>query len=223
MRSLYITRAIGLYWTRTLLVLSWLGRRTFLATLTHRLFRRSDSARWQNDANLLPEWDGRNRVIAELVPPHATVIEFGAGRQTLRTLLPPGCKYIAVDIVQRDSDTIVCDLNTHALPQLPAADIAVFSGVLEYLHDVPHVLTHSTKFCRTVIVSYVTAQDTGFFSRLERSRDGWFNHYSLAELLDLFSRCGLQLDREARWQNTHIFRLSSTAKPVTSEHEHLRP
>jgi hypothetical protein len=63
------------------------------------------------------------------VPAGSTVIDVGAGRMAARSLLPPGCTYVPMDMVARDPSTVVCDLNRGPLPEL-TADWVLMCGVI---------------------------------------------------------------------------------------------
>jgi len=115
-----------------------------IRTLRTRIFHISDRNRWRDLDNHDIAWDKRTRNIAALIAPDSNVIEFGAGRRQLPRWLPPRCGYIASDIVARGEQTLVCDLNKRPLPSLPhqtSVQVAVFSGVLEYVADLPGVIS----------------------------------------------------------------------------------
>jgi len=164
----------------------------------------SNYQRWGNSRSLSPDWDSRTEQIARLIPSGATVLEFGAGRMTLRDHLPEGCRYTPSDLVDRGHGTIVCDLNARELPAFPPHDVAVFSGVLEYINDVSCVVNHLCKYTKMIITSYAVFH--GSSRRLERRSCGWVNDYSPSEFEDLFSRSGFRCDHVEDWRNQRIFR-----------------
>jgi hypothetical protein len=47
----------------------------------------TDIDRWRCPSELLPEWDARTELLADLVPAGARVIEFGAGRGQMGRIL----------------------------------------------------------------------------------------------------------------------------------------
>ncbi len=140
----------------------------------------SDSARWARTAQGRSGWDERNRMIAGYVPPRASVLDLGAGAQTLRDHLPPDCTYQPCDIVPGPG-VLACDLDAGRWPDTGQRyDLAVCSGVLEYLHDAPAALAGIDAVARRAIVSY-SDRRTG--QRLAtRVAQGWASHLSLAEL-----------------------------------------
>jgi hypothetical protein len=172
-----------------------------IRTLRTRIFRISDRNRWQDLGNHDVAWDKRTRNIAALIAPDSYVIEFGAGRRQLPRWLPPNCGYIASDIVARGDRTLVCDLNKRPLPSLPyqtSIQVAVFSGVLEYVADLPGVINWLATQVDQVIASYncVTLTDTAA-ARLRaaaaRLSAGWVNGFTQAELIAYFDKAGFTL------------------------------
>jgi hypothetical protein len=75
------------------------------------------------------------------------VLDLGCARATLRGLLPDGVRYVGCDFVSspevagRGFELHRCDVNHEPLPaSLPHADVAVCSGLLEYVADIPALL-----------------------------------------------------------------------------------
>src|SRR5262245_3702226 len=102
--------------------------RQFIATLIRKTKRTTDYQRWRQVSRLDADWSQRLTVVASLIAPNSRVLEFGAGRQILRALLPSTCTYVPSDLVSRSEDTFICDLNAASLPKFPEHDTAVFSG-----------------------------------------------------------------------------------------------
>jgi hypothetical protein len=163
---------------------------------------KSDYKRWGTERDLSPDWDSRTKQIANLIEPGTSVIEFGAGRLVLKTFLPDKCSYTPSDLVDRGNGTIVCDLNSDTLPQFQHYDVAVFSGVLEYINDVPRLISHLANFVTTIIASYAIA-DTNQKTQKRRTL-GWVNDYTAAQLVDIFENAGFQCDRTEEWKSTVI-------------------
>lgn len=172
------------------------------STMFYRGVGGSDYHRWSNLSNLSSDWDSRTKQIAFLITPRSSVLEFGAGRMVLRDFLPEGCTYTPSDIVDRGSNTIVCNLNAECLYDFPYHDVAVFSGVLEYVNDVPSLISHISKIARTVIASYAV---TDYKSNKNiRLANGWVNDYSLSELENVFLQNGFYCDRVETWNKQKI-------------------
>jgi hypothetical protein len=173
-------------------------------TLVRRFRGGSDYQRWCDARSLSPDWDKRTERIAQLIPPGAAVLEFGAGRMTLKDHLPEGCRYTPSDLVDRGHGTIVCDLNVRNLPVFPRHDVAIFSGVLEYINDVGVLVQHLYQSVDVIITSYVVLGDRP--RRLERRLQGWVNDYTSSELEGLFAGSGFRRDHVENWGTERIFR-----------------
>lgn len=165
----------------------------------------SDYERWRNQKSLSKAWDGRTKKIASLIPDStSSVIEFGAGRMTLANLIPTGCKYTPSDIVDRGNDTIVCDLNSSKLPKISQYDVAVFSGVLEYVKDLSGLLLYLSKFINIFVVSYAPTDTIP--QLINRRYHGWVNDYSIKQLNDLFEKNHYICDHLESWRDQIIAR-----------------
>jgi hypothetical protein len=182
------------------------GFRLALRSLRCRFLGQADMRRWKDLRNFDSDWDRRTEAIASLIPRGSRVIEFGAGRQKLHSYLDPSCTYKPADLVQREPNTIVLDLNKRPLPDLRKwnVDVAVFGGVLEYItgmSDLPEWLADQVSLC---VASYelagsgLNAKQT-VLDLLSRSKAGWVNHYSEREFKDLFETAGLQLQTKTHW------------------------
>src|SRR5215212_8584783 len=100
----------------------------------------SDIPRWMRTTRERPRWDERNRMVAAYVPPGSSVLDLGSGAQTLADHLPPGCTYQPSDVVPGPG-VLLCDLDAGRWPRIEGRfDVAICSGVLEYLQHVPDVL-----------------------------------------------------------------------------------
>ena len=175
-------------------------------TLFLKAASRSDYRRWRNARNLEASWDSRTELMARLVPPNTRVLELGAGRQILRHLLHSSCTYFALDLVARTPETIVCDLNKRPLPDLRAGhfDVAMLSGVLEYIHDVPSFVGWLAGQVRICIASYCChyphRSATGdFIQRSLRLQGGWVNSLTEEDFVQLFTNAGFRCTAKENW------------------------
>jgi hypothetical protein len=169
------------------------------------LHGRSNARRWANSANLLADWEPRTVALAAMIPANSSVLEFGAGRLVLKRHLPEGCRYTPSDLVSRGEGTIVCDLNDPVPPEFDPHDVAVFSGVLEYIHNVPRLIVHLAPVCKMIVCSYATA-DTSVSSKLQRRSMGWVNDYTSTDFKRLFADHGFACDLESKWESQLLFR-----------------
>jgi hypothetical protein len=175
-------------------------------------FKRTDRRRWADPRNLYASWESRNKQVAALVPNNSRVIEFGAGKRILERYLDPSCTYTPSDVIDRGPGTIVCDLNQRPLPDLGPNeyDVAVFSGVLEYVRDVPSVLDWLTKYVTVCVLTYAPAKAKGpsprdLLETIGRMRHGWMNNYREEELRSLFCERGFELVQEQDWEQQRLF------------------
>jgi hypothetical protein len=175
---------------------------------TRTLFRRyqggSDYRRWADSRSLSPDWDSRTAQMAKLIPPGTTVLEFGAGRMALKKYLPEGCRYTPSDLVDRGDGTIVCDLNAPDPPAFPTHDVAVFSGVLEYVNDIDYLIKNIGQFFNVIVTSYCDREQVP--GRVLRRSQGWVNDYTSGEFEELFARSGFRCDHVEPWLRQKIYR-----------------
>jgi hypothetical protein len=167
---------------------------------------RSDVKRWGKDESLNVSWDSRTKMIAALIPDGSSVLEFGAGRMSLKRFLAPSCRYTPSDIIDRGGGTIVCDLNGANLPPFDYNDFVVFGGVLEYIFDLDRLISHLSGSCRAIIASYAVTDFSNQQSTLQRRKHGWVNNLSKKDFLNLFFRHGLVCEQALPWERQYIFK-----------------
>ena len=174
--------------------------------------KKTDRRRWADPRNIYASWESRNKELAALVPSNSRVIEFGAGKRILERYLDPSCSYVPSDIIDRGPGTIVFDLNQRPLPDLgpDAYDVAVFSGVLEYVREVPAVLDWLTKYVTVCVLTYAPAKARGHSPRglletIGRLRHGWMNNYREEELRSLFYERDFELVQGKDWEDQRLF------------------
>ncbi len=146
----------------------------------------TDYKRWIKVGN----WNERNMAIGKIVDENSSIIEFGAGNETMRKFIPESCRYVGSDIYKRFPTTIVCDLNTPFLPDLSSYDTIIMSGVLEYIHvkNIENLIEHARGFINKFICSYNHATS--------RAKNGWVNDLSKNDLICMFAKYGYKLDRD---------------------------
>jgi GR25 family glycosyltransferase involved in LPS biosynthesis len=95
----------------------------------------------------------------------------------------------------------VVDLNKQDLPDLETQAIAAL-GLIEYIYDVPRLLSRIAGTCNVVVLSY---NSTDFFPDLEeRLGNAWVNQYSVEDLEKLFSNAGLLIEEKIQFNATQI-------------------
>lgn len=166
--------------------------------------RLSDYDRWIRDDELLPNWNERTALLASYILPDTHVIEFGAGAMYMHSILNHVASYTPSDIVKRHEATIVCDLNQPIDFDLTRYDVAVFSGVLEYVYDIEAVVKamHDAKI-HQLILSYCCSD----IVTLTRAKNGWLSDYTKADLEAIFMNYGYEITDYTEWQSQSVFNL----------------
>ena len=135
----------------------------------------ADHWRWKRPeftwGNAYPE---RAEHAASLVPAGARVLDLGAGSMVLRRYLQPNVRYTSADIIKRDSDTIIVDLNKQEFPP-GEYDWIVALGVLVYIRDVAWVLRQCAAAAPNLLFTY-RCYDPADDSREERLVSGKVSH-----------------------------------------------
>jgi hypothetical protein len=168
-----------------------------------KAFGISDYKRWSKTSTLLQNWDERTIMLAEQITPNSKVLEFGAGRLVLKDYLPRNCTYYNSDIVKRNEQTLVIDLNKE-LPELSKVDFIVFSGVLEYVKDVEHLLEHCSRYTKTILLSYAV---TDHFSNSKNRRvSGWISDLSEDDIEAIARKLKMNWSFLNVWKGQRLFR-----------------
>ena len=178
-------------------------RRTAKRAQELRKAERSDVKRWENNEELLENWNERTCLLAELVLPNARVIEFGAGNMALKKYLPKNCEYQGSDLVQRSPEMKVCDLNTGIDFSLKPYDTAVFSGVLEYVYNIDKVFEKLDGEIDRVVLSYACKDSFP----VNREKLGWLSDYKKEELEKIFHKYHYKIKESREWKGQSIFKL----------------
>lgn len=162
-------------------------------TLSHR----TDIKRWTKNATETPPWDERNIQIAELIPDHSSVLDLGAGAQTLRKYLRPNCRYQPCDLVESSPDILRCDFNRGIYPDIDPFfyDYVICSGLIEYLWQPEAFLKRISQFGSHFVLSYCARRDDDSFTG--RLATGWVNHMSFEQMSTLIANSGIAVSRVA--------------------------
>jgi hypothetical protein len=156
----------------------------------------TDIRRWSNAANLHDTWARRSVLAARFVPQGATLLDLGCGKMAVEKYLPPGCRYVPVDVVARDARTVVCDFNKKEYPPLDGVTHISVLGVLEYVHDPQAFWRWLAKSGKPLIVSYIAAVPS--FPPNRRRAMGWVNDLTREQFLAMTGTTGHVLTHEER-------------------------
>jgi hypothetical protein len=88
-----------------------------------------DRQRWGNPLSYKPEWSGRAKYAASLVPDNVSVLEIGVGTGVFRELVKDRTTFVGSDLQPLDTASIALDLDRDPLPDA-RFDYAVLLGKL---------------------------------------------------------------------------------------------
>lgn len=165
--------------------------------------KKSDIKRWQKNSELYQDWDERTEILGSFILPNSNIIEFGAGNMFLKRHLNNYKTYTATDIVKRFEETIVYDLNNNATLDLSNYNVAVFSGVLEYVYDIDSIFSNLKKNCKQVVLSYCCSD----LMSASRDKNGWLSDYTKEDLEEIFTKYGYKVNNYCEWKKQSIFNL----------------
>jgi len=169
------------------------------------LLLRTDKARWRSVEKETSTWDERNRIIASRIPKSLSVLDVGAGAQTLRNHLLDN-RYVACDVIRRPG-VLYCDLNDGIFPSTDEKfDYVVCSGVIEYLLDPEAVISKLSEYGQNMILSYAPLTET--YKKNKRVIDGWKNHLTSHQLETIFRKLNLTWEILEYWDVQTIYFLS---------------
>lgn len=164
----------------------------------------TDIARWSELENLDDKWAFRGERAVRFVSAGATVLDIGCGKMAIENMLPAGCRYLPVDVVARDSRTIVCDLNKGEYPLVADVTHIVVLGVVEYLANPGSFFEWLSKTSATrLIMSYVTLRAE--VPPRRRRKLGWVNDLTRGDVAFLAERAGFSPAFEEWVSNNRLF------------------
>lgn len=149
--------------------------------------------KWKNIEYFDECWKSRISAMAGLIEDEHIVLDIGCGKMWLKEYIDQSRIYFGCDYVQRDENTIVCDLNNHQFPEL-RADLCFVSGCFEYVEDFEWFIDKIMLCAPALIISYCTRElqpDLGV-----RKSMGWVNHLFLAEFITLIETRGFLLTKQ---------------------------
>lgn len=144
-------------------------------------------------------WGDRAEIAASLLQACGSVADLGCGIMLLRNDLLPDVRYVPVDVVARDEETLIVDLNRETLPSLNV-DAWAALGLLEYLFDVRRLLG---QLSGTVVTSYNPID----LSSQNRLSHAWVNDYDTDELEGLFLDSGWIIQKRVTFGSQRILKL----------------
>ncbi len=171
----------------------------------------SDCNRWSSNKSFSNAWNDRTEKLAKMIPDATkSVADYGCGTMWLKKLLPTCVLYIPIDMVRRSAEGLVVDLNSPLINPLPKASVAFFSGVLEYVNDLPNLISSLSKVYTAIVCSYVGVR-SGCTNFRKRRSFGWVNDYRISELLGVFEDNMFHLQKMDKWGQHSLMSLKRSA------------
>lgn len=174
---------------------------------------KTDIVRWAELSNSKesPSWKNRNFVVGSFIPEGVSVLDIGAGNQHIRNHIPESCTYQPVDCIAAENVIVVDFNNTKAstitLPQ--KYDIAICSGVLEYITDGEEFLKFVVNNSSSFILTYVFADNRRIG---DDGINGWCSGLTRNQMLALFNKLGIKLIHETAYKKHSIMLLTPSDK-----------
>lgn len=160
--------------------------------------------RWtQLDVTVSKKWLPRAKIAAELLTEARSVADLGCGQMLLETVLRADQVYIPLDLVRRDSRTIIVDFNSEPIPQINATHFAAL-GLLEYLYSLEDFLVRLRTQFKSGVLSFFARHATTEVNRLSH---GWVNHQTEDEFRRLVMDSGFAIRHAVQYQPAHLLYL----------------
>ena len=182
-----------------------------------RLAGGSEIARWSQDFQHHPSWGERGEALARMVKPGETVFEFGAGRSRVPGALPAECAYTGSDLVPLSDGILPYDLNDPVLMPISGHDVALLSGVLEYVHDLCRIANFFANNFRGVVCSYAALRARSCQEIERRRYSGWFTDVTEDDFTALFGAAGFTLTRRGAWAARLCSVSTNPRRPETAQ------
>lgn len=165
--------------------------------------KETDYRRWKQNDVLHENWNERTAILADFINPQSKIIEFGAGNMYLKDYLKPA-NYTPTDIVKRFDETILCNLNETIYIDLSKYQTAVFSGVLEYVHDIDKIFNQLNEFAvKQIVLSYCCSD----INTASRELNGWFSDLTKKEIESVFEKYKYNILDYKEWNEQSIYNL----------------
>jgi 2-polyprenyl-3-methyl-5-hydroxy-6-metoxy-1,4-benzoquinol methylase len=125
------------------------------------------------------EWSNRLRLIADIIPENASVIDIGGGECNLFEKLNNPRQYVSLDKVVLNDRTIMVDFNTDDFPNLGKFQFIVCQGIIEYIVDPVVFFDNVKKYGKIMIATYRESK------KLQPFR---YNYFIIEEIKEIISR-----------------------------------
>lgn len=169
---------------------------------------------WEMGYIFPAEWEERTLVASTLVDSDWDIVEFGAGNAHLKNIIGKSQRYLATDIVIRDSSFRLVNLDNQLI--LPSKfDAGIALGVLEYLNDIQYSLNQISANLPNFITTYCVVKSKFIRFKTLRKYIGWKNHLSKEEFEEIISKSGFNIQAEIEIENNlfyiqYLYKLQKT-------------
>ncbi len=163
--------------------------KNFMIGFTEELIetKKTDCGRWARWNQLGNEADLRAGMAGQLIPEGSRVLDAGAGLMMLRDYIPESCTYTPLDIVARNRNTLVTDLNQQHFPD-ESYDVICALFLLEFLHEPQLFFDWTFNKSEKLIFIYHPLLPGG--TTEERRAAGFFNDFNAVELKSMALQAG---------------------------------
>lgn len=140
---------------------------------------------WKIDFEYLKEFEYRIDNMISLLNLNKvnSIMDLGAGHQTLRRKIPSDIEYIPCDIYKHVDSTIIVDFNKGEFYN-KKVDVVFCSGIFEYIYDLKQFIKNISKNTNILIGSYHFKDD------VENRSDIWVNSYSMIDFFKIWHDLG---------------------------------
>lgn len=154
-----------------------------------------DLARWSSPESYLPNWIERSAIVGGYLSGCGSVLDMGAGTQTLRQFVTG--RYIPLDCVSLSDDAMLVDLDSEwSASDLPEAEGVAMAGLLEHVSDPVAVIRRVAPVGRVWAVSYMDSR-----------RHQGHKLLTLEQLEAEFASAGMRVDQSCDWMGQRVYRL----------------
>ena len=112
-----------------------------------------------------------------------SIMDLGAGHQTLKRKISNNIEYIPCDIYKHVDSTIIVDFNKGEFYN-KKVDVVFCSGIFEYIYDLKQFIKNISKNTNILIGSYHFKDD------VENRPDIWVNSYNIVDFFQMWHDLG---------------------------------
>jgi len=153
----------------------------------------TDFDRWESGKSF---WGDKNnkraQIAAEYIGENQRIFDIGAGNLILKEFLKKGCRYQPLDVVKRDSECLVANLNLYEFPLEQQYDWVVMLGVLQFLSHPDWAISQCYKVSNRAVFTYSPLIRDYLTEKEKRWRldQGWVNFLTRKEYVAIIRNAG---------------------------------